>query len=120
MNELTIVGEAVRLRQLTTTEGHLCWLPEATHKALVGAGRAQLTIHIGEPPDARLTVTEAATLLCDDVDDLSPAAAKVRVSRAAKSNQFNSDGEGHHRRIDPVSFDAWRLRVRQRELDRMD
>jgi DNA-binding response OmpR family regulator len=66
-----------------------------------------------------LTVTEAATLLCQDVPGLDLKGARARVSWAAGAGKFRTNGEkGPGRRIDPTSFNSWRLQQRDIDLDR--
>lgn len=68
-----------------------------------------------------LTVTEAAKLLLTDVSGLELAAAKARVSKAAKHGRFRTNGNsGHKRRIEVVSFSAWRLLQRERDIKAAD
>ena len=67
---------------------------------------------------AWLTVTEAAKLLERDLLGLELSKARARVSAAATRGEFTTNGEaGQARRIDSVSFDAWRLKQRDRSLD---
>lgn len=66
-----------------------------------------------------LTVTEAAKLLCDVVDDLSPKNARARVSKAASAGRFGTNEEkGRSRRIELHTFDSWRLKQRNQNLER--
>jgi len=68
-----------------------------------------------------LTVTEAARLLRRDIPGLILDNAKARVSGAATDGKFRTNGKNREkRRIDPVSFDSWRLKQRDRDLDRED
>ncbi|MFI4862523.1 MAG: hypothetical protein ACIAXF_17800 [Phycisphaerales bacterium JB063] len=65
-----------------------------------------------------LTVSEAATLLTEDVDGLSFKNAKARVSSGATRNHFKSNGKtGTARRIDRDSFSTWRIVQREKNLD---
>jgi CheY-like chemotaxis protein len=65
-----------------------------------------------------LTVTDAAQLLQRDLLGLSQRQATARVSKAATAGKFVTNGKkGTARRIDRVSFDAWRLQQRDRDLD---
>lgn len=73
------------------------------------------------PEDRWLTVTQAAQLAMKDFPHLDLRAAKVRVSRAATAGELPTNGKaGHARRIERVSFDAWRLEQRERDLDAED
>ncbi len=68
-----------------------------------------------------LTVTAAADLLRRDLPALNARQASARVSKAATSAKFVTNGKsGMARRIEPVSFDAWRLKQRDRDLDAED
>jgi len=63
-----------------------------------------------------LTVTEAAKLLMQDLPWLNIKKARARVSKAANTEQFETNGhKGTNRRIDRDSFSTWRLA--QRDLD---
>lgn len=76
-----------------------------------------------EQPGIRecLTVTEAARQHLGDVDGLTLTAARARVTRAANAGEFADNGKsGVHRRIEPQSFAAWRLKQRERALDEVD
>ena len=67
-----------------------------------------------------LTVTNAAKLLLKDVPSLDLAKARSRISTAAGRKEFTFNGTRKDRRIEPVSFDAWRLKQRDRDLDSED
>lgn len=68
-----------------------------------------------------LTVTAAAALLRRDFPELTARQASARVSKAASTGKFITNGKrGTARRIDVVSFDAWRLQQRDRDLDAED
>jgi DNA-binding response OmpR family regulator len=68
-----------------------------------------------------LTVTQGAHLLLNDVDGIVLENAKARVSRAASAGRFRTNAKhGAHRRIEPISFDAWRLKQRDINLDRLE
>jgi len=77
----------------------------------------------GEGPDdgGWLTVTEAARLLEKDLPWLDLKKARSRVSVAAGRGEFQTNGESRkQRRIEPHSFDSWRLKQRDRDLDSED
>jgi hypothetical protein len=67
-----------------------------------------------------LTVTEAAALLVKDLPALDIRKARSRISTAAGRGEFKCAGTRKDRRIEPVSFDAWRLKQRDRDLDEED
>ena len=48
------------------------------------------------------------------------AKARSRVSTAAGKGEFEFVGVRRSRRIEPKSFDSWRLKQRDRDLDRRD
>lgn len=78
---------------------------------------------IAKPREHRpwLTVTGAARLLLNDLDNIELLQARARISAAANRNAFSTNGKkGKARRIEPVSFDAWRLKQRDRDLDNED
>lgn len=72
------------------------------------------------PEPSHLTVTQAAELLMRDWPALDLPRARARVSAAAGRNEFRHSGTRMERRIDRISFDAWRLRQRDRDLDLED
>jgi hypothetical protein len=75
----------------------------------------------GSSDNDMMTVTDSAKLLVKDFAHLTLQLARARVSSAASRGQFRTNGErGAARRIERVSFDAWRLRVRDADLDRED
>lgn len=67
-----------------------------------------------------LSVTQAARLLVRDLPGLDIRKARSRISTAAGRNEFRFTGSRKARRIEPVSFDAWRLRQRDHDLDEED
>jgi len=68
-----------------------------------------------------LTVTEAAGLLIKDIPGLDIENAKARVSAAATRKAFRTNGQkGPKRRIQNDSFNSWRLKQRDRDLDKED
>lgn len=73
-------------------------------------------------PDEWLTVTDAAKLLMKDLPWLTLEKAKSRVSRAGgKDSKFTTNGvKGGKRRIEPKSFDSWRLKQRDKGLEKED
>lgn len=73
------------------------------------------------PQEHWLTVSECADLLVNDVSGLDLKKAMARVSWAAGKDKFRTNGKkGGNRRIERVSFDAWRLEQRERDLDNAD
>lgn len=69
-------------------------------------------------PKFSLTVTAAARFLLKDIDHLTLDRAKARVSNAANRRKFLTNGKkGAARRIDEISFKAWRLDEREKNLD---
>jgi CheY-like chemotaxis protein len=75
---------------------------------------------VADGADGWLTVTQAAELLMHDVPGLDLAKARARTSTAASRQEFSVAGTRKGRRIDPVSFAAWRLQQRDRDLDNED
>ncbi len=67
-----------------------------------------------------LTVTEAARLLMHDFPHLSLETATARVSYAARIGRIASTGEHKARRLAADSFDAWRLGLRDKDLDKAE
>ena len=70
------------------------------------------------PEQRWLTVSQCAQLLMKDLLGISLERARAKVSWAASAGRFVTNGlKGRGRRIDRVSFDAWRLEQRDRSLD---
>lgn len=66
--------------------------------------------------DDWLTVTEAATRLCKEMDGtVLPKAAKPRISKACTSGKIKSTGSGTKRRIDPDSLNTFILDERNKD-----
>lgn len=64
-----------------------------------------------------ITVTEAGQMLLADVSGITLDQAKARVSKAATSGKFTTNGkERQARRIDRDSFSRWRLEQREKDL----
>lgn len=77
--------------------------------------------HAGSRSTEWITVGEGAKRLHKDLKSLKLGAANTRVSRAADAGEIKNNGErGAARRIDAVSFDAWRLKQRDADMDRDD
>lgn len=73
------------------------------------------------PEEQWLGVSECAALLLKDVSGIDLKKAKGRVSFAANDGKFHTNGKkGIARRIERVSFDAWRLKQRERDLEMAD
>lgn len=67
-----------------------------------------------------LTVTAAAELLMRDLHIDLPT-ARARVSAAATREAFGTNGQTRDKRcIEPHSFNSWRLKLRNRDLDAED
>lgn len=109
--------------ELADAEGRLILLPAATVRALRAIGQSSITVTVSltsDPAQPWLTVTEAARLHMTDVDGMTLEVAKAKVSRACRTDRFACEGEGSRRRIEPRTFDAWRLSERERNLDAAD
>lgn len=117
----------VQFAQISDTMGRLFLLPRAAAEALFSGATTEVTVvfrrgETSEPHsrDGWLSVSEAAALLISDNTAANYAAAKTSVSMGARRGHFAWEGEGVDRRIDPTSFDAWRLARRDRANDRED
>lgn len=73
------------------------------------------------PPGAySLKVADAARMLRQSVDGLEQNAVEKRIRRAIELGQLPATGEGHERRIEATSFQAWRLAQQEADLARAD
>ncbi len=63
---------------------------------------------------------DAATLHLEDIDGLTRGASISRVRRGITLGKFVSKKFGRSRLIDPVSFAAWRLSEREKNLSKLD
>ncbi len=115
---------SVEFAQLTDSQGILLLIPAATlaHYQALGLTRLHFDVCIGDNPDRQgwLTVTQAARQHLEDVPGMTLAQATAKISRACDTQKILASGNGRDRRIEPTSFDAWRLAQRERELDRAD
>lgn len=97
---------------------HVSWNTEA---GCIDVSPLQSVIGSIRPPvpqEQWLTVSQCAELLANDLPYLDERKTAARVSRAAGAGKFVTNGKkGASRRIDRVSFDAWRLQQRDRDLD---
>ena len=65
-----------------------------------------------------ITVSQGAQLLVNDLPYLDVKKAAARISKAANTGKFMTNGKAREeRRIERISFDAWRLEQRDRALD---
>jgi len=65
-----------------------------------------------------VSVRDAAVVLMRDLPHVGFAQAKVMVSRAATRGCVQSNGAAYQkRRLYPMSLAAWRLEMRDRDLD---
>jgi len=109
---------------LTDSRGILVLIPAVVFEHCRAVGMA--TLHLDVPIDVSgsrpgwLTVTEAARQHLEDIDGITLGQATAKISRACDARKILAVGHGRERRIDPVSFGAWRLAQRERELDRAD
>lgn len=119
----------VQLAQLADVGGMLAYLPRATVTALLAAGRTTIELRFdltqaapGVRPERAaagwISVKEAALRLVHSSPYLELASATAQISKAAGRGAFQSAGCGRGRRIDPISFDAWRAGRGDRVNDR--
>lgn len=70
------------------------------------------------PAEQWLTVTQCAKLLAKDLPSIDLPRARARISKAASDGKIRTNGKARdERRIERASFDAWRLKQRDRDLD---
>jgi len=111
----------VTFRQVADTEGRLILIPEAMARALAEAGRDTITLTIKLPARKRmLRLAEAARLHTEDVDGLGYDAARKRIIRACRAGRIEHTKIDGVLYLDPDSLAAWRLKERERNLDRLD
>jgi hypothetical protein len=86
------------------------WTPRPDALALAAASKTEW-----------LTVGEAAKLFRKSASYLSSTSAKARISKAATAGKFVTNGEtGAKRRIDTLTFHAWKSKAVDRGLDDED
>lgn len=119
-NTVSIEAEPLKLVPVSTTTGVMAWLPQQTVESLKSNGGGDLRIKIESDTTGWLTQKQATVEHMNDVDGLKFDAAKMRIRRAAERGAFLSVGKNRDHRIDPVSFRAWRLEQRERDLDGME
>ncbi len=97
---------------------HLSWNEEQRRIDVDALRKALSSIRAPVPKDRWLTVKACAGLLTNDLPYLDLKRAAARVSKAAGAGKFVTNGKrGKARRIERMSFDAWRLEQRDRDLD---
>ena len=119
----SVTTAPVNFVELLTENGTLVLIPRVVYDRLKDQDEIVLKVPLSRhytEKEGWLTVGEAATKHMQDVDGLSLETARVRISRAATKGRFKAEGVGKERRIDPISFDAWRLEQRERSLDSLD
>ncbi len=116
-----VAHEWTGLRLETTSLAELAVWDSKTSRCEIGAIKGVLQATRRSGAEQWLSVTECAELLTTDIDGLTLSEARARVSGAATRGRFLTNGKTwRERRIEPVSFDAWRLRQRERDLDSRD
>jgi len=106
--------------------GRVWWIDAITYSAWLDRGLTEICPHLMLKPvqqtEAKpgLRLAEAARLLTSDVDDLSQRQAEDRIRYAIRTNKVLANGAGRSLRIDPISFAAWRLEQRERNLDSIE
>jgi hypothetical protein len=122
--EASLTQASIEFVQLTDSQGILLLIPAAivAHYKALGMSRLHFDVSIGNSParEGWLTVTQAARQHLEDIPGMTLAQATAKISRACDTHKILSGGHGRDRRIEPTSFDAWRLAQRDRELDRAD
>lgn len=112
--------------ELTDENGRLVLVPEATVKFFLDQGIRRLKIELVFPRDAAstgrpwLTIGKAIEIHRMDMGGIPFTSAQARVRRACASGRIRAVGSGRDRRVDPDSFDAWRLARRDADLDAED
>jgi len=96
-----------------TRRAGLASVEPASTRAAKGTGRET-------DEDKWLTVTQAAELLVHDLPGLTIKKARSRISTAASRGEFKTTGSRRSQRVEPVSFAAWRLKQRDKDLDAED
>ena len=119
----------IELVWCTDSEGRPIGLPASTAAYMRSRGITTLATTILLDPEAPatpwLTVSEAARAHLEDVppfedDELERELnrAKAKISTACKAGHIDCTGSGHSRRIDPASFNEWRIQQRNKSLRR--
>lgn len=120
MQSAQVKTQPLNLVPIATNDGVPIWIPKVTYDALLARGGGKIIAEIAADTSGWLTPKEAAMEHMKDRDGITQNAATISIGRAAKRGEFKSSGEGQNRKIDPVSFRAWRLEQRERNLDEMN
>ncbi len=100
---------------------HILWDAQTCRLDLGSLENVLNSLRPPVPEEQWLTVTQCAQLLTKDLLGISLDQARAKVSWAAGAGKFVTNGQkGRARRIERVSFDAWRLEQRDRSLDAHD
>jgi len=100
---------------------HISWDEQQHCPNLDSLGELLRSLRPPVPEEQWLTVTDCARLLMRALPHLTLKRAQARVSKAANTGHFVTNGKcGQDRRIERSSFDAWRLAQRDRDLDEED
>jgi len=107
----------MRARVITLAD-HLVWDEQLSCLDLGPLVNAVQSIYPAMKEERWITVTDGAQLLVNDLPYLDLKRAAARISKAAGAGKFMTNGKASDaRRIERVSFDAWRLEQRDRDLD---
>lgn len=110
--------------QLADEAGRLLLLPTAAVRALQAKGitRLELVVIIPQPTSsqAALTLADAVRLAAADMPHMSEKGIQSAVRRAIEKRDILTILHDDKYRLDATSFDAWRLRQRDKHLDAED
>ena len=131
-DDLKLTSALADCVQVTDDEGRLWFCPAATVNHFLARGITSLPVTINfkvasEPNRPWMTLTDAARAHMADLppferDDEAEQRramnlARVRVSRACDRGEIVCRGPAGKRLIEPTSLDAWRLRMRDADLN---
>lgn len=118
-----ITNATVGLVPIQDADGNLLFVHPFTYQTYRRRNptAVPVVLLLGETPADWLSVPDAARLHLEDIPGQTLAAVKMAIRRAIEEGRIRHNGkEGHDRRLDPESVDAFRLRRIKADLDAND
>jgi len=116
-NTVALNSANVNCIPVVTDEGMLILIPEAIYQHAQSRGIDRLVVRLPGQAAETVATKDAIVQLMTDIPRLGYQAAAQRIRRAVADGRLRALGRG---RIERQSFDAFRLALRDAELDRED